>query len=149
MQKLKHLKFMKTIVTTLLFLVTLSFNAQTIFGKWHSTNEDTGEVDSVVEVYEKDGKAYAKIVEIKNPERKNAVCDLCEGENKNKPILGMNILTGLEKDDDEWSGGKILDPRNGKVYKCYIKLVEPDKLKLRGYIGFSLLGKTAYWTRAK
>jgi len=135
----------------MLVLVTVSnaINAQTIFGKWHSKNESTGKVDSVIEVYEKGGKAFAKIIEIKNPDRKNAVCDLCEGENKNKPIMGLNILTGLEKDGDEWSGGKILDPRNGKIYKCYIQLEGDKKLKIRGYIGFALIGKTAYWTRAE
>ena len=139
----------KTILTFVFLLLTISINSQTIFGKWLSTNDDTGEIDSVIEMYEKDGKAYAKVIEIKDPNRQTAVCEKCEGANKNKPILGLEILTGLEKDDDEWSGGEILDPRNGNVYKCYIKLVKPNKLKLRGFIGFSLLGKTKYWTRAK
>lgn len=138
----------KAFLSLLILTVTISVNAQTIFGKWHSTN-DNGKVDSVIEVYEKDGKAFAKIAEILNEDRKNAVCDKCEGENKNKPILGLDILTGLQKDGDEWSSGKILDPRDGKVYDCYITLVKPDKLKLRGYIGVSLFGKTKYWTRAK
>ena len=140
---------MKKFVTIICLLFVASINAQTIFGKWNSTNDDTGKVDSVVEVYEKDGKAFAKIIEIKDPNRQNAVCTECKGDNKGKRILGLNILTGLEKDGDEWSGGEILDPRNGKVYKCYIELVEPNKLKLRGYIGFSLIGKTKYWKRAK
>ncbi|WP_298781472.1 DUF2147 domain-containing protein [uncultured Polaribacter sp.] len=139
----------KILLTSALLLLTISISAQDIFGKWHSTDDVTGEIDSVIEVYKKDGKAYAKIIEIKDSERKNAVCNLCEGKNKNKPILGLNILTGLEKDNDEWSGGKILDPRNGKVYKCFIKLEGDKKLKIRGYIGFALLGKTAYWTRAE
>ncbi|MBG7612298.1 DUF2147 domain-containing protein [Polaribacter sp. BAL334] len=138
----------KILFTALLVVASFSVQSQTIFGKWHSTNETTGEVDSVIEVYEKNGKVFAKIIDIKDPKRKNAVCDLCSDENKNKPILGLNILTGLEKDGDEWSGGKILDPRNGKVYKCYIKLETENKLKIRGFIGFSLIGKTAYWTRA-
>ena len=138
----------KILFTTFLFIGVLNLQSQSIFGKWHSTNEETGEVDSVIEVYEKNGKAFAKVIEIKNPKRKNAICDLCTGDNKNKPILGLNILTGLEKDGEEWSGGKILDPRNGKVYKCYIKLENENKLKIRGYIGFSLIGKTAFWTRA-
>lgn len=138
----------KYFLTVVLFVVCITSQSQTIFGKWHSTNEETGEVDSVIEVYKKDGKAFAKVVGIKDPARQNVVCDLCKGENKNKPILGLNILTGLEKDGDEWSGGKILDPRNGKIYKCYIKLENANKLKIRGYIGFSLIGKTAYWTRA-
>ncbi|KGL63195.1 DUF2147 domain-containing protein [Polaribacter sp. Hel1_85] len=138
----------KSLLTLVLLIITISVNSQSIFGKWNSTNEETGEVDSVIEVYKKQGKAFAKIIDIKNPERKNAVCDLCEDENKNKPILGLNILTGLEKDGEEWSGGNILDPRNGKVYKCYIELVKKDKLKIRGYIGLALFGKTAYWKRA-
>ncbi|WP_088322795.1 DUF2147 domain-containing protein [Polaribacter tangerinus] len=133
----------------LLSAISFHVNSQTIFGKWNSTNEKTGEIDSVIEVYEKNGKAFAKVIEIKDPKRQGLVCDLCEGANKNKPILGLNILDGLKKDGDEWSGGTILDPRNGKVYKCYITLESPNKLKLRGYIGFSLFGKTAYWERAK
>ena len=140
---------MKKILFTLLFIaVTVSINSQTIFGKWNSRS-DAGVVDSVLEVYQKNGKAYAKVVEILNPARKEARCVDCEGEFKDKPILGLDILSGLEKDDDEWSGGKIVDPRNGNTYKCYIKLVKPNKLKLRGYIGVSLFGKTAYWERAE
>ena len=139
----------KSLLTFTLLFVAISINAQTIFGKWNSRNEETGKVDSVVEVYEKDGKAFAKVIEIMNPDRKNAVCTACEGDNKDKPILGLNILTGLEEDDDEWSGGEILDPRNGKVYKCYIQLVKPNKLKLRGYVGVALFGKTAYWERVQ
>ncbi len=141
---------MKKIFITLVFLtISISINAQSIFGKWHSKNDDTGEIDSVIEVYEKEGKAFAKIIEIKDIERQTAVCNLCTGVNKNKPILGLNILSGLQKDDEEWSGGEILDPRNGKVYKCYIELIKPNKLKLRGYIGISLFGKTAFWERAE
>lgn len=139
----------KIALTSLLIVLTSIINAQSIFGKWNSINEETNEIDSVVEVYEESGKAYAKIVEIKDFNAKDAICDLCEGDNKNVPILGLNILTGLEKNDEEWSGGSILDPRNGKVYKCYIKLVNKDKLKIRGYIGISLIGKTAYWERVK
>lgn len=140
----------KTFLTLVLFILTFSINAQTIFGKWNSKNEKTDEIDCVIEVYEKDGKAFAKVAEIMNDEKRDALCTACEGEKKDKPVLGLDILTGLEKDDDdEWSGGEILDPRNGKVYKCYIKLVEPNKLKLRGYIGVALFGKTAYWERAE
>ncbi|MCG1036939.1 DUF2147 domain-containing protein [Polaribacter sargassicola] len=139
----------KIFLTTLLLLIAVSVNSQTIFGKWNSRNEETGKVDSVIEVYKKEGLAYAKIIDIKSADRKTAVCDLCEGKDKGKPILGLTILSGLEKDGDEWSGGKILDPRNGKVYKCYIKLEGANKLKIRGYLGFSLIGKTAYWERVQ
>lgn len=139
----------KVFFTTLLFALSITINAQTIFGKWNSTNEETGNIDSIIEVYEKDGKAFAKVIEIKGSTRKNAVCEKCEDENKNKPILGLNILTGLQENEDEWSGGNILDPRNGRIYNCYIKLIKPNKLKIRGYIGLALFGKTAYWKRAE
>tara|TARA_B110000902_G_scaffold264003_1_gene344367 strand:+ start:2194 stop:2655 length:462 start_codon:yes stop_codon:yes gene_type:complete len=142
----KNMKKKLTIFLLIAFSSTM--NAQTIFGNWLSKNKD-GTFDSVIKVYKKDGKVVAKIIEIKDTSRQNAVCELCEGKNKNKPILGLNILTGLEKQDDEWSGGTILDPRNGEVYQCYIELVKPNKLKLRGYIGISLFGKTAYWERAE
>ena len=142
----KNMKKKFTIFLLIAFSSTM--NAQTIFGNWLSKNKD-GTFDSVIKVYKKDGKVVAKIIEIKDTSRQNAVCELCEGKNKNKPILGLNILTGLEKQDDEWSGGTILDPRNGEVYQCYIELVKPNKLKLRGYIGISLFGKTAYWERAE
>ena len=138
----------KSLFTFVLLIISFSMSSQTIFGKWNSKNDETGKVDSVVEIYEKDGKAFAKIIDIKNPDRKTAVCSLCEGVNKDKPILGLNILSGLQKDGDEWSGGTILDPRNGKVYKSYVELVKPNKLKVRGYIGLSLFGKTTYWERA-
>jgi uncharacterized protein (DUF2147 family) len=139
----------KLFFTILLVAISTAINAQTIFGKWNSKNDDTGEIDSVIEIYEKNGKAYAKVVKVMDPDRQDVVCDLCEGDKKDQKILGMNILDGLEKDDDEWSGGTIVDPRNGKVYKCYIKLENANKLKIRGYIGFALLGKTKYWERAK
>jgi uncharacterized protein (DUF2147 family) len=139
----------KLYLTLIILIITNTINSQSIFGKWYSTNEETGEIDSVIEVYKKQEKAFAKIIEIKNNERRNAVCDLCKDKNKNKPILGLNILNGLERDGEEWSGGTILDPRNGNVYKCYIQLVQKDKLKIRGYLGLALFGKTAYWQRAK
>lgn len=137
----------KTILTLLVLTVTVSLNAQTIFGKWENRNEDTGKVDSIIEMYEKDGKAYAKIIKITNPDRQDAVCDKCKGDKKNVKILGMNILDGLSKKGKEWSGGTITDARSGKEYRCFIKLVNKNKLKVRGYIGMALFGKTVYWHR--
>ncbi|WP_193705791.1 DUF2147 domain-containing protein [Tenacibaculum finnmarkense] len=139
----------KLFLSILLLLVGTTINAQSIFGEWENRNEKTNTVDSVIKVYEKDGKAFAKIIEITNKDKQKAVCDKCSGNRKNTPILGMNILTGLKKDGNEWSGGTIVDPKNGKEYKCYIELENADKLKIRGYIGFAVFGRTAYWYRKK
>ena len=140
---------MKKSLFILLFTISSSISSQTIFGKWENRDEETNRVDSVIEVYKKNGKAFAKIVEITDKDRQKVLCDKCGGKRKNTPILGMNILTGLSKNDNEWSGGKILDPKNGKEYKCYIKLDNSNKLKIRGYIGFAAFGRTTYWHRKK
>lgn len=139
----------KRAVTIFALACTLAINAQTIFGKWENRDEDTGKVDSVIEVYEKNGKAYAKIFDITDANNRNNVCDKCEGDKKGKPILGMDILSGLSKDGSEWSGGEILDPKKGSVYNCFIELKGKDKLKVRGYMGVALFGRTVYWYRKK
>jgi uncharacterized protein (DUF2147 family) len=142
------IKMKKHCLFIFLCLITISSNAQTIFGKWHSFDEETNTLESVIEVYEKGGKAYAKIIAITDENRQDATCTKCKGKRKDKPILGMDILSGLKKKGSEWSGGKILDPKSGKEYKCYIKLLDKDTLKIRGYIGFSVFGRTAIWKRA-
>ncbi len=141
---------MKKLVGLLLisFVIPL-VGAQSIFGKWKTIDPATGNDESIIEVYKKDGKAYAKVIAIINEADRDKTCINCKGRNKNKPILGLDILDGLKENGDEWSGGKILDPKNGKYYKCYIKLTEENTLKLRGYIGISLLGRTEYWYRFK
>jgi uncharacterized protein (DUF2147 family) len=133
----------------ILFLAffSISMNSQSIVGKWKTIDDATGEAKSIVEVFSKSGKIYAKVVEILDPANKNSVCKKCSGEDKNKPILGLTIIEGLSKDGSEYNSGEILDPNNGKSYKCALSLESKDKLKVRGYIGFSLLGRTQYWHR--
>ena len=139
----------KKLVLIFSVFFTISSFSQTIFGNWNSYDEETNKIESVIEVYEKDSKAFAKIISISDSNRSAATCVECSGKRKNAAILGMNILTGLTKDGNEWSGGKILDPKNGKEYKCYIQLLDDNTLKLRGYIGLSMFGRTAIWKRAK
>ncbi|MGJ8745739.1 DUF2147 domain-containing protein [Polaribacter sp.] len=136
-------------LSLLFIMITFSVLSQTIFGTWYSRNEETNIIDSVIEVYEKKGKAFAKVIEILDKTIKEPICQNCKDIYKDKPILGLTILKDLEKNGNEWSGGNILDPRNGKIYKCNISLSTPNKLKLRGYIGITFFGKTSYWERTK
>lgn len=140
---------MKKILLTfsLIVLTVLAANAQNVTGKWKTIDDKTGEAKSIVELYKVNGKVYGKVVEILNPAKKKATCDECPGSAKGKPIEGLVIIKGLEKDGDEYNDGTIMDPNNGKVYKCYIELDGPNKLDVRGYIGFALLGRTQTWTR--
>lgn len=141
---------MKFLIAHFILFLSFSVHSQDVFGSWKTVDDVTGEAKSIVEIYEKDGKAYGKIIKILDPNApKDAKCEECSGKDKDKLIVGLTFLRGLEKDGDEYNGGTILDPENGKEYKSYIQLESKDKLKVRGYIGFSLLGRTQYWYRVK
>ena len=121
-------------------------------GRWKTIDDSTGKPKSIVLVWEKNGTVYGTIETVfPDPgQPADPICDKCEGYLKNKPIKGMLFMWGLTRDDDEWSGGRILDPENGKTYKCYIEVVDGGKrLKVRGYIGLSLIGRTQYWEKAQ
>lgn len=124
-----------------LILIILSFQSvfaqSDIFGKWKTIDDDTNEEKSIVEIYEEDGKAFGKILDLLNPpeDDPDPVCDECTDHRKNKKIRGMQIITSLEQNGDNWSGGEILDPENGKTYRCKI-WVEDGVLKVRGYLAF-------------
>lgn len=134
----------------LLTLFSIQFGySQSIIGKWKTIDDETGKERSIVSIYEIDGKIYGKVIEILEPSFKDKKCTLCSGADKDKPILGMVIIKGLKKDGATYSGGKILDPKNGKLYKCTIELDSKDKLSIRGYIGVSMFGRTQYWQRVK
>ena len=140
---------MKKIFLITLVLLAVKSNAQSVFGKWKTIDDKTNEVKSVVEIYEVSGKVYGKIVEITDASRRNGKCVKCVGNDKDKPVLGLVIIKGLKKDGEEYSDGKITDPESGKIYKSFIKLISKDKLEVRGYIGFALLGRSQTWLRVK
>jgi uncharacterized protein (DUF2147 family) len=122
----------------------------TPIGRWKTVDDATGKVKSLVVIWEEQGRVYGKIEKILDPSSKVPAprCSHCQGELKNQPMIGLRILWDLKKDGSQWSGGKILDPENGKTYKCLIALEDGGKkLKVRGFIGFSLLGRTQYWLR--
>ena len=143
---------MRKLFSALFLLLFISASAMAqrgkteIFGKWKSIDDETGEAKSIVQIFEKDGKAYGKILEVLNPEKKNAVCEECDSDDprKGKRVEGMEILSALEKEKDGWDDGEILDPNNGKVYSCKM-WVENGKLQVRGYLGFSFIGRTQVW----
>jgi uncharacterized protein (DUF2147 family) len=120
-------------------------------GKWKTIDDKTKEVKSIVEITENGGLLEGKVVQVlKSEHGPHPVCSECDGERKNKPIEGMTIMWGLKKDGDEWSGGQILDPAKGKIYKVTLKLENGGKtLDVHGYIGFSLMGRSQEWVRAE
>jgi uncharacterized protein (DUF2147 family) len=128
---------------------TSATSASSPVGYWTTIDDDGKTPSSVIQIYPKGKKLFGKIVQLINPREKDPKCTECEGPRKNQRIIGMEILRDFERDDDEWSGGYILDPRNGTEYKCYMELIEGGtRLKVRGYVGIALLGRTQIWQKA-
>ncbi len=117
-------------------------------GRWKTIDDQTGKPKSIVEISRAaDGSYTGKIVELLNPSKPNPVCDKCKDDRKNKPITGMEIIRGMKADGaNQWSGGTILKPDEGKVYKSKMQLLEDGKkLEVSGCIAFMCKSQT--WLR--
>jgi len=141
------MKLFKIALFLIPVLLVSNTSAQSIIGKWKTIDDETGKKKSIVEVFMKDGKAYGKIIKLfRTPdEDQDPICDLCEDDRKDKKVIGMTIITDMEKDDDAWAEGEILDPNNGKIYDCKL-WVEDGNLQVRGYIAFFF--RTQTWLKA-
>lgn len=139
----------KIILTSLIVFSTLLAQADVV-GTWKTIDDETGEPKSLVSIFRDGDQVKGKIIELLNPKEPDPKCDKCPGDKKDQPIVGLEILWGLKgaQDAKEWSGGQILDPNNGKTYKCRLRLLEDgSKLEVRGFIGFSLIGRSQTWVR--
>ena len=131
-----------------LFNNQLQAQSKELVGTWY-----TEEKKAKVDVYSCGGKFCGKIIWMDEPNEPDGTPKLDnenpEEELRDQTILGLQILSKLQPESDQvWKDGEIYDPESGNTYSCYVELVNENKLKLRGYLGFSLLGRTSYWTRA-
>jgi len=139
---------------TLLLLFSIAFSAISfgqidhILGKWKTIDDNDGSTKSIVYIFKAtNGKYYGKIEHLfKNPDKK---CTECSGTNKNKPILGMMVINEMVEKNGTLTGGTILDPNNGKVYKCNISYDSATgNLNVRGSLDKGgLIGRTQTWKR--
>ncbi|WP_444898278.1 DUF2147 domain-containing protein [Microbulbifer sp. SSSA005] len=134
------------LLATFGLLFALQASAADILGNWRTIDDETGETKSIVNIYEKDGKYYGKVVDLLMKPN-DTVCDKCPGDLKGKPIVGMDVISGLEKKGKKYEDGEILDPVKGKVYDLKVWLEDDNSLKLRGYLGF--LYRTQTWHRVQ
>lgn len=120
-------------------------------GLWKTIDDDGKTEKSLVRITENGGVLTGSIEKIFDASRQTGVCDKCEDDRKNKPVLGLQIIRGVKQDADDktlWSGGEILDPEKGKTYKTRLKPIEGGKkLEMRGYIGFFY--RTQVWVRVE
>ena len=144
------------IVKNLIILIFLSVFALTGFaanispvGNWTTISDKTDKARSIIKIWQSKGELYGKIIKIyKEPEDRDT-CVNCSGKFKNKKVKGLTIMWGLRQTSvREWRYGKILDPKSGNIYSCEIHVAANGKtLEIRGYIGFSLFGRSQTWIR--
>ena len=141
----------KTIlISAALIISSTALAQQSPIGLWKNIDDATGKPKALIRITEANGEFSGKIEKLfREPtEEQNPKCIKCEGDLKDQPIIGLTILKGLKKDDDEYNGGTILDPANGKVYKSKMKLEDGGKkLNVRGYIGMPMMGRSQVWVR--
>ena len=148
METTKQFKIMKHLFLLLIIVSSFTAKGQTIIGQWETYDDKTKEKKAVIEIYKTNDFYFAKIIENFVGD-KNAICEKCKENKKNKPIIGLIIIENIKKSDNEYSGGTILDPESGETYSCYLELIDNNTLKVRGFIGFSLFGRTQNWNKKK
>jgi len=138
---------MKVFLSFTLFILTISLSAQSVIGVWKTVDDTDGLDKSHVELYEVGGKLHGKIIKLLAAAEGDK-CLECKGDKKNAPLVDLEIIWNMKEKKGIYDGGKILDPKTGKEYKCKITLGDdPSELKVRGYIGFSIMGRTQTWYR--
>jgi uncharacterized protein (DUF2147 family) len=141
------------IALLLLSLSTSVFAQDTPVGAWRTVDDKTGKAKSIVEIYEAgNGTLAGRVLQVFDTGKgTNPLCDRCTGERHGKPVVGMVIAWNLRPvSGGRWDGGSILDPENGKVYSARMTpLAGGRKLEVRGYLGFSLLGRSQTWLRER
>ena len=142
---------MKLAVFSIFLFFALAIKAQSCVGKWITIDDETGKQKSIVELYKSNDKLYGKITYLFPREGRgpNPKCTKCTDDRKDEPLVGLQIVRGLKWDGDEWKGGTIVDPENGKIYTVGMWLDEDnkDRLNVRGYIGPFF--RTQQWKRVK
>lgn len=129
---------MKILPLMLWLLSHACFGQTSILGKWVTTDDHTNEEKAIIEVYEKDGKVFGKIIRIflEQDENPAPVCNKCpEADSRyKKKIVGMEIIRNMQWSGNELINGDILDPETGRIYRCKLWL-EGNNLMVRGYWG--------------
>ena len=150
---------MKKITSTLFIMLFLTmWSGMTVSAQIHKADDILGtwlneEATGKIMLFKENGKYFGKLVWLRETTDKITGQPRTDKENpdvklKTVPLIGMVNMKNFTFDGkEEWSGGTIYDPKNGKTYKCYIQFESPTKLKVRGYIGVSLLGRNTYWTK--
>lgn len=119
-------------------------------GLWKTIDDSSGKPAALIRITEQKGELQGKIEKLFRPadQDQDPKCGQCTDARKDQPIIGMTIVTGLRKNGDEYTGGEILDPKSGKIYKSKLLVREGGKkVEVRGYIGLPMFGRSQVWLR--
>lgn len=132
-------------------IATAQRHEPNVTGNWATIDDETGKARSIVSIYESRGTIYGRITKVFPQPGDTGFCRNCPGAFKDKPVQGLRFMWGLRQTGDRtWSGGHILDPKKGKIYRVKLTLSRDGRaLDVRGYIGVSLLGRTQTWHRRR
>jgi len=129
---------------------TNNASASSPAGRWKTFDDVTGRAKSIVAIREDHGKLYGTIETLFDPPVPHPTCYLCSGAMKDQPLVGLQVLWGFQRDGNQWSGGHVLDPETGRIYRSTITLENGGmRLRLHGYIGIPLFGRTQHWARVE
>jgi uncharacterized protein (DUF2147 family) len=119
-------------------------------GRWKTIDDASGKVKSIVDISEQGGALSGTIEQLFDPPVPHPTCYLCAGAKKDLPLVGLQVLWGFRPDGNSWTGGQVLDPETGKIYRASLVLEDRGKLlRLHGYIGIPLFGRTEHWVRTE
>lgn len=138
------------LVTVLSALVPASAQEASPVGLWKNIDDVSGKPKALIRISEEKGELRGQIEKLfpAPGEDPNPKCTACSGVKKDQPVIGMVFMSGLKKNGDEYTDGEILDPDNGKVYRSKVSLAEGGKkLKVRGYVGVPMFGRSQVWVR--
>ena len=145
--KLPNFKFF---LTVLLSTCSLLAAEPSPAGLWKTFDDRTQKPRGLIRLYEQDGAIFGRIEASVDPKEAREICEKCSGDLKNKPVVGMVVMKGMRKQGSGYGGGEILDPDTGWVYRCKMNVEDGGKrLVVRGYLGFSVLGRSQIWLREK
>jgi len=142
---------MKQLLFIIALITSMNSFAQSCVGKWITIDDETNKKKSIVELYKVDGKLYGKIIYLfpREGREENPKCKKCTDDRKDQPLVGLQIVRSLKWDGEEWEGGTIVDPENGKIYtvKMWLEEGNANLLNVRGYVG--PIFRTQKWVRVE
>jgi uncharacterized protein (DUF2147 family) len=151
---MKKIILTATVILQMIAATAYAVGTDDILGVWNNQ-----EKDAKIEIVRCADKYCGKIVLLKVPNYPEGSDEGIPGTPKvdhhnpdkslrRSPIMGLQIVHDFSyAGENKWTDGRVYDPKNGRTYSGKLTLVSPAQLNLRGFIGISLIGRTAIWTR--